>query len=387
MSPARFRRVAVVVLDSVGVGGAPDAALFGDERADTLGHIHETVGLDVPNLVRLGLGRLVGFSGEAAPVGAWGRMRERSAGKDTMTGHFEIAGVISASAYPTYPEGFPPDLIARYAKKIGRGILGNKPASGTEILDELGPEHVETGKPIVYTSADSVFQIAANVEVVPLEELYRWCEAARELLAPPHAVARVIARPFAGRPGAFERTKDRKDYALPPPGPTILDHLAAAGYETVAVGKIGDIFSERGITRSIHAKGNEACTGATLDALASSFEGMIFTNLVDFDMLYGHRRDARGYRDCLEAFDRRLPELLAACREDDLLVVTADHGNDPTYRGTDHTREEVPLLVYHRRIRPRDLGTRSTFADVAATVDEVFGLGKVACGESFLPLV
>ncbi len=383
-----IRRVILVVLDSVGAGDAPDAAAFGDVGADTLGHIHSSVGLEVPNLRRMGLARVARIGPFAGPVeGAHGRLTEVSMGKDTMTGHFELAGLFVEVGYPSYPEGFPPEVMRAFEERIGRRALGNVVASGTAILDDLGPEHLATGRPIVYTSADSVFQIAAHVDVVPLATLYDWCHAARDVLVAPHQVARVIARPFAGRPGAFERTKDRKDYALAPPEPTILDHVTAAGHRTVAVGKIGDIFSREGIETSIPAKGNPACVDATLEAMAADFSGMIFTNLVDFDTQYGHRRDPAGYRNCLEEFDRRVPDLQAACKDGDLLVLTADHGNDPTYRGTDHTRERVPLLAWRRGIGDVDLGTRATYSDVAMTIDEVFALGRVARGTSFLDLL
>lgn len=388
----RFGRVLLVVLDSVGIGGAPDAFAYGDQGADTLGHIRAAVGLALPELASLGLGRLTALDGPVPAPGAvraaYGRMTERSAGKDTMTGHFELAGVVTERAYPTYTHtGFPADVIAAFNRVTGAaGVLGNVAASGTEILDRLGVEHARTGWPIVYTSGDSVFQVAAHEGVVPLATLHTWCARARtEVLVGAHAVARVIARPFAGPgPSRYERTKGRKDFALPPPAPTVLDRLHAAGRTVVGVGKIGDIFSMRGIARNTKGKSNDECVDDLLAEMARPGADLIFVNLVDFDTLYGHRNDPAGYRDCLSAFDRRVPQILAAMREDDLLILTADHGNDPCYPGTDHTREQVPLLAFHRRCTTADLGTRASFADVAATIAENFGVGPLPVGTSFL---
>jgi phosphopentomutase len=386
---SRFRKAAIVVLDGVGVGGAPDAADFGDEGADTLGHTARAVGgLELPNLGALGLGNLhevAGTSPAAAPRASWGRMREVSAGKDTTTGHWEIAGVRVERPMPTYPYGFPADVIARFEAAIGRGTLGNVAASGTQIIAELGEEHQRTGRPIVYTSADSVFQIAAHEETIPLEELYAMCETARGQLAGEHAVGRVIARPFVGEPGAYRRTDRRRDFSLEPFGPTALDRAAAAGRDVVSVGKIDDIFARRGITRSEHVLPNDACVDATIRALEEIDGGLVFTNLIEFDMQFGHRNDPAGMAGALRALDARVPELLDAAGDDTLLAFTADHGNDPTTPGTDHTREEVPLLVWTGGGAPgRDLGTRTTFSDLGATVVEALGLEPLDHGRSFL---
>ncbi len=387
MKKSPFDRILILVLDSVGIGHAPDAEEFGDSGSNTIGHIHESVGLQLPHLTQLGLSRISPVTGNGV-TGAYGRMIEKSSGKDTLTGHFEIAGLHLDFGYPSYPNGFPPTVVSHFEKQIGRKVLGNKVASGTAIIDELGPLHIETEDPILYTSADSVFQIAAHMDVIPLPELYRMCQIARELLVPPHNVARVIARPFRGDPDSgFERTADRRDYALEPPAPTILDHLHSAGYMTHAIGKIGDIFTDRGISHTIRAKGNPSCIDATIDSLKQNFRGLIFTNLVDFDTLYGHRRDPQGYRDALQYFDAQLPRIYAALRPRDLMIITADHGCDPCYEGSDHTREMVPLLVYHQKIGAVDLGTRSTFADIAQTVDANFGLDRVEHGTSFLESV
>ena len=385
----RFRKAAIVVLDGVGVGRAPDAADFGDAGADTLGHTAQAVsGLDLPNLGSLGLGNLhdvAGTSPVAAARASWGRMREVSAGKDTTTGHWEIAGVRVEHPMPTYPHGFPADVIARFEEAAGRKTLGNVVASGTAIIAELGEEHQRTGRPIVYTSADSVFQIAAHEETIPIAELYSLCETARVQLTGPHAVGRVIARPFVGRPGAYERTKRRRDFSLEPFGPTVLDRVAASGREVVSVGKIDDIFARRGITRSEHVLPNAECVDATIRALGEIDSGLVFTNLIEFDMEFGHRNDPAGMAGALEAFDRRVPDLLEAAGDDTLLAFTADHGNDPTTPGTDHTREEVPLIVWTGGREPgRDLGTRTTFADLGATVVECFGLEPLPSGRSFL---
>ncbi len=380
-----FERITIVVLDSVGVGHLPDADRFGDVGSDTIGHIHERVGLALPNLVGLGLSEFTALPGRPT-AGAFGKMAEQGEGKDTTTGHFEISGLILAESYPTFTQsGFPAEVIDAFCQSIGCDILGNYAASGTDILEELGAAHLETGKPILYTSADSVFQLAAHEDVISLEELYGMCLKARELLQGPTGVARVIARPFRGSgPGSFERTASRKDYALPPPGTTLLDLVARSGRFVTAVGKISDIFSGQGITDSLPAKGNPACIDATVEAMARNDEGLVFTNLVDFDTLYGHRNDPEGYRDCLQAFDARLPELISALGPRDLLVITADHGNDPCYPGTDHTREYVPLLCYREGIGTVDLGLRETFADVAATAVENFGLDGRLAGRSFL---
>jgi phosphopentomutase len=384
-------RAFLIVMDSVGVGALPDAADFGDVGTDTLGHVAEAVGgLSLPNLGRMGLGNLHAVQGVLPvdrPSAACGRMAERSPAKDTTTGHWEIAGLVNPRPFPTFPNGFPADVIASFSKRTGRSVLCNRPASGTGILDALGEEHRRTGSWIVYTSADSVFQIAAHTGTVPIEELYRACEVARELVDPLH-VGRVIARPFDGEPGAYRRTYDRRDYAMPPVGPTLLDRMVEAGWPVVGVGKIHDIFAGRGVTESIHTEGNDDGCERTI-ALAGTLErGLVFVNLVDFDSAYGHRNDAAGYARALESFDGHLGRLRAALRPGDLLALTADHGCDPTTPGTDHTREHVPVLV-ERIGAPggADLGTRETFADLGATVAEHFGIGKLSAGTSFLDRV
>lgn len=385
----KFRKITVIVLDSVGIGELPDAKEFGDEGAHTLGHILGTVDTKLPNLQRLGLGNIADLpkmSPVASPAAYYGKMNEISSGKDTMTGHWELMGLKTETPFQTYPNGFPRDLIARFEQETGRKIIGNKPASGTEILVELGEEHMKTGAWIVYTSADSVFQIAAHEEVIPLPELYRACEIARRLtLEPEHSVGRVIARPFVGKPGNWQRTPNRHDYAVKPPEPTVLNALKNAGKEVVAVGKIGDIFSGEGITASYPTKSNQHGIQETMARLDQDFSGLLFTNLVDFDSLYGHRRDPEGYARALEEFDAALPELLAKVGENDLLVITADHGNDPTHAGTDHTREYVPLIVYGPSLKnPGSLGERATYADLAATIADNFGVHATEHGRSFL---
>jgi phosphopentomutase len=383
-----FDRVALVVLDSLGAGAMPDAAEWGDAGADTLGHILASREVRLPNLARWGLGNIRELPGVPAvekPRAAYGRCALRSNGKDTTTGHWEMAGIVLEQAFPTYPEGFPEDVIERFVAETGvPGVLGNYPASGTEIIKELGAEHVRTGKPIVYTSADSVFQIAAHEEVVPLPRLYEMCETARRLLRGEHEVGRVIARPFVGEPDAFTRTENRHDYAVPPPRENLLPLLAAAGLDVVAVGKISSIYDAVGVTKELPGKNNEMAIDQTIRALGEETRGLVFSNLVDFDMLYGHRRDVEGYARALERFDARLPEIEAAMRETDLLILTADHGNDPTFRGTDHTREYAPLLAYGLRARAGvPLGDRASLADIGQTVADNFGLALPA-GESFL---
>jgi phosphopentomutase len=383
-------KVAVVVCDSLGVGEAPDAAAYGDRGADTVGHAAAAVGgLKLPNLQRWGFGRLTSIEG-VPPAGpgaaAVARMAERSAGKDTTTGHWEIMGVVLERPFPTYPDGFPPEVVDAFTDAIGRGVLGNKPASGTEVIKELGEQHLASGDPIVYTSADSVFQIATHKRVVPLERLYDWCERARALLTGPHAVGRVIARPFDGEPGAFFRTKERRDYALPPAGPTVLEALQAAGVRTLGVGKIEDIFSRRGLAGSDHTGDNDTSLDATVRFLkAADGPTLVFTNLVDFDMVYGHRRDAPGYAACLERLDARLPEVVDALGEGGWLFLTADHGCDPTAPGTDHTRELTPMVAFSPAgTSGRHLPDRPTFADLGATVADLFEVPSVGPGRSFL---
>ncbi|MGB9691562.1 MAG: phosphopentomutase [Candidatus Sumerlaeaceae bacterium] len=384
------RRFVIIVLDSVGIGELPDAHLFGDEGSDTLGNLSRAFpdGLRLTNMAQLGLGNIADLRGvppNPHAVGAWGKCAEKSMAKDTTLGHWEIAGVISEQPFPTYPNGFPPEIIEEFERRIGRGILGNIPASGTEIIQQLGDDHVRTGKPIVYTSADSVFQIAAHEEVIPLNELYRMCEIAREILDGPHRVGRVIARPFVGTSGNYTRTRNRKDFSVPPPRPTILDRLAEAGYVTIGIGKIGDIFAHRGLTKEVHTGPNEKGILATILELHQASDGLIFTNLVDTDMIYGHRNDTVGYRQSLEEFDSYLPRIIEGLAPEDILVITADHGCDPTTPSTDHSREYVPLLVYSKHMsRGVNLGTRQTFADTAATAAEFFGLAWDGPGTSYL---
>jgi len=393
MTTNPFDRIAVIVLDSVGIGEAPDADAFGDRGAHTLGHIAERVdGFDLPNLRSWGLGNI-------APIGAWepaerpaaayAKMQEVSVGKDTMTGHWELMGLRITVPFRTFPDGFPPELIAAFEERTGRRVIGNKPASGTEILDELGEEQMRTGAWIVYTSADSVFQIAAHEDVIPLDELYRGCAIARELtLDDRYAVGRVIARPYTGEPGSFKRTPNRHDYAVKPPEPTVLNALKDAGLDVISVGKINDIFDGEGITASHPTKSNEDGIGRTAELLGRPFKGLLFVNLVEFDSLYGHRRDPEGYGRALEAFDRALPGLAGKLGPRDLLIVTADHGNDPVHPGTDHTREFVPLLAYGPAVKAgADLGLRATFADLAATVADNFGVKRPKHGTSFLALL
>lgn len=382
------KKAILIVLDSVGIGQLPDAAQYGDAGADTLGHIINTCHPNIPNMMEMGLANIDGVSFGGAvqtPSASYCKLREVSAGKDTTTGHWEIAGVQLSRPFPTFPNGFPEDFLARFEAAVGRGTLGNKPASGTAILDELGEEHIRTGKLIVYTSADSVFQIAANEAVVPLPELYRICEIAREMLVGDLEVGRVIARPFIGeKAGAFTRTGGRRDYSAVPPT-TMLDLLAADGKTVYAVGKIEDIFCLRGITKSNHAAGNPACLEAMYEAMKEPFDGLLFVNLVDFDMVYGHRRDVKGYAAALEAFDRELPKIKAMMGEDDILMITADHGCDPCHAGTDHTREHVPLLIWGQNVKPGvNLGVRDTYADIAATVLDFFGTKSTVKGTSML---
>jgi len=378
-----------IVLDGVGAGALPDAADFGDEGSDTLGNLARAVGgLELPHLRRLGLGnchRILGVDPVPDPAASFGRMREVSPGKDSTTGHWELAGLELERAFPTYPEGFPPEVIDAFASRIGRDVLGNVAASGTEIIQRLGDEHVTTGRPIVYTSADSVFQIAAHEEVVPVDELYRFCEIARDLLAGPHAVGRVIARPFVGSSGAYERTPRRRDVSLEPPGPTVLDRLAAASIPVFGVGKVGELFAGRGFTDVVKTTSNRHGIEVTLELQRQVPGGLVFTNLVDFDTRYGHRNDPAGFARALAEFDVALEELVGRTRGDDLLVLTADHGNDPTTPSTDHSREHVPLLVRWPRGRTGvDLGVRGSFADLGATLADVFHVRRPPAGTSFL---
>jgi phosphopentomutase len=382
-------RVLLIVLDGVGIGELPDAGDYGDRGAHTLRHVAEAVsGLALPNLERLGLGRVApvpGVRALAAPEGAGGVMRERSAGKDSTTGHWEMAGIVLERPFPVYPSGFPADLLARIDARIGRGWIGNVAASGTEIIQRLGEEHQRTGRLIVYTSADSVFQIAAHEATVPLAELYRACEVARRMLSGEHAVGRVIARPFAGGPGAYVRTANRRDFSLAPPQGTVLDLLAERGRTVVTVGKVDELFAGRGVTEAVRTRDNAEGEQALVDLARRGGEGLVFANLGDFDTKYGHRNDPTGFARALEQFDSRLGEIRAHLRSDEVLIVTADHGNDPTTPGTDHTREHVPLLVAGPRVRAgADLGVRATFADVGATVADLLGAAPPAAGTSFL---
>ena len=389
----KFKRIHVIVMDSVGIGEAPDAADFGDVGSHTLGHIAEQMnGLKMPEMQKLGLGNIETIKGidpVEQPSAYFGKMQEASVGKDTMTGHWEMMGLNIDKPFKVYPEGFPEELISSLETKIGRKVIGNKPASGTAILDELGEEHMKTGAIIVYTSADPVLQIAAHEEIIPLEELYHICEVARELtLSPEFLVGRIIARPFIGEPGSFVRTSNRHDYALKPFGRTVMNELQAAGLDVMALGKIYDIFNGEGITSTERTKDNMDGMDKFIATLDKDFTGISFLNLVDFDASFGHRRDPIGYGKALEEFDARLTEVLPKLTEEDLLIITADHGNDPTMPGTDHTREYVPLTVYSPALNDiKELPLRMTFADIGATIAENFDVAKTAFGESFLSLL
>ncbi len=387
--PSHPNRVIVIVLDSVGAGELPDAAAYGDAGSDTLGNLAKLVPLRIPALRRLGLGRVARIGGDAppaAPAAAVGRMAERSPGKDSVTGHWELMGLVLDRAFPVFTDhGFPPELMAEFERRIGRGTLGNKAASGTVIIEELGAEHQRTGRPIVYTSADSVFQIAAHEDVVPVPELYRMCQIAYDLTVTGLGMGRVIARPFVGAPGGFTRTANRRDFAMPPPSETLLDRLSGAGWPVAAIGKIEDLFAGRGITRAEHTTSDAEGMDRLERALDEVDRGLIFVNLVDSDTLYGHRNDPAGYAANLERFDVRLAALLPRLGPRDLLVITADHGNDPTTASTDHAREYVPLLVTGAAAAAgRDLGVRRTFADLGQTLAGLFGVGPLAHGTSFL---
>src|SRR5579859_754500 len=385
---AALERAVVIVLDGVGSGNAPDADRYGDAGANCLTNTARAVGgMALPTLGSLGIGNITPIAG-TPPVssarGAFGKMNEAAAGKDSTTGHWELMGVVLERPLPTYPHGFPRELVERFETAIGRGTLGNKAASGTAILEELGAEHMRTGKPILYTSADSVFQLAAHEEIIPLDELYRMCEIARGMLTGDHAVGRVIARPFVGVPGNFIRTPHRRDFSLEPPAPTVLDELKANGFEVRGIGKIEDLFAERGLTKSNHTGTNETGMAAALDELEQPFHGLLFVNLVDCDQLYGHRRNPRGYADALKQVDAWLPRVLDLLGPRDALFITGDHGTDPTYTGTDHTRESVPILVAGGAVRTNvDLGVRGSFADLGATLADAFGIRQPAHGTSF----
>lgn len=393
MEKKQFNRVHLIVLDSVGIGEAPDAHLFGDKGADTLGHIAEKMdGLHMPNAGRLGLSNIKEVKGiniETNPIGLYGKMQEASVGKDTMTGHWEMMGLNIDKPFKVYPDGFPQSLVEELENRTGRKVIGNKPASGTAIIDELGEEHMKTGAIIVYTSADPVLQIAAHEDIIPIEEQYRICEIAREItLQPEYLVGRIIARPFVGEPGNFTRTTNRHDYALKPFERTVMNELKDDGKDVIAVGKIADIFNGEGVTSAVRTVSNMDGVDKLLDVMKQQFNGISFTNLVDFDALFGHRRDPIGYGVALQEFDARLPEIMEALQEDDLLIITADHGNDPTHEGTDHTREFVPLLIYSPLFKEGgELPLRKTFADIGATIADNFVVKKPAYGESFLHLL
>ncbi|GER66083.1 phosphopentomutase [Weizmannia acidilactici] len=390
MKESGFKRVHLIVMDSVGIGEAPDADKFNDKGADTLGHIAERMnGLHMPNMARLGLSNIheiKGIKPAEKPLAYYTKMQEASNGKDTMTGHWEIMGLNIKEPFRTFPDGFPPELISLLEEKTGRKVIGNKPASGTAIIEELGEEHMKTGALIVYTSADPVLQIAAHEEVVPLEELYQICKIAREItLADEYKVGRVIARPFVGKPGSFKRTANRHDYALKPFGRTVMNELKDSGFDVVALGKISDIYDGEGVTEAIRTVSNMDGMDKFIATFDKDFIGLSFLNLVDFDALYGHRRDPEGYGKALEEFDARLPEVFAKMKDGDLLIITADHGNDPVHHGTDHTREYVPLLVYAKRFQVgKALPVRRTFADIGATVADNFGVKMPEYGTSFL---
>ncbi len=385
-----INRVVVIVLDSVGIGELPDAAAFGDVGSHTLGSMARVVGgLKVPNLEKMGLGNIAILDGvlpQTEPTAVYGKMAEISAGKDTTTGHWELMGIELKQAFPLYPDGFPPEVMERFEAEIGRGTLGNYPASGTIILNELGEEHMATGKPIVYTSGDSVFQIAAHEEIIPIDELYHMCHVAREILRGEHEVSRIIARPFVGEPGNFTRTANRHDYSVVPPQPTLLDKIEAAGQMVYAIGKINDIFVGQGITDYVTTQDNMDGVDKTIAALKERTEkGFIFTNLVDFDAKFGHRNNPAGYANCLAEFDQRLPEIVAALTDDDVLAITADHGNDPVTPSTDHSREYVPVLIIGKPVKAGvNIGVRRTFGDLAATIAEMLGVERPLIGTSFM---
>lgn len=387
---AEVKRVILMVMDSLGVGALPDAEKYGDKGADTLGHIADRMGdgFKIPELSKLGFGNIEAAAGgrfrTEKPEGSFCRLMEKSAGKDTITGHWEIAGIETKIPFKTYPDGFPKEFIAEFEKEIGREVIGNYPASGTEIIETLGDEHEATGKPIIYTSADSVLQIAANTDVIPLAELYEICEKARALLHGDWACGRVIARPYVKENGKRVRTSDRHDYAVAPPEDTLLDKIEKAGKTVYAVGKIRDIFDGKGVTESVHTVSNMDGVDKTVEAMEKDFEGFIFTNLVDFDSMYGHRRNPEGYGQAIMDFDGRLPEIKAAMKPGDVLMLCADHGNDPVHSGTDHTREHIPLVVYGEEIKAGvNLGTRKSFADIGATIAEMLGAETTSIGESF----
>lgn len=382
-------RVIWIIIDSVGIGELPDADKFGDVGANTIGNIVKSQGdIDMPNMVDMGIGNIDGvdfLEKVDKPAAVFCKCAEISQGKDTTTGHWEMAGIVVDKPFKTFPNGFPKDIIDEFEKQTGRKVVGNKPESGTVILDELGEHQIKTGDVIVYTSADSVFQIAAHEEVIPLEELYNMCKIARKIMSGDNAVARIIARPYIGnKKGNFERTSNRRDYSVDPFKTTVLDNIKGSGLDVIAVGKIEDIFNGKGITEAVHTKDNMDGVDKTLKYIKSNNRGLIYTNLVDFDSKYGHRRDPKGYKKAIEEFDARLPEIIEAMKEDDILIINSDHGNDPTYKGTDHTREYIPVLIYGDRIKKGvNLGVRSSFCDIGSTIADILGVEKTNCGESF----
>lgn len=381
-------RVIWMVIDSVGIGALPDSEKFGDVNVNTLGNIVKTYkDIKIPNMINLGLSNIEGVESLESinnPKGSFGRAKEVSKGKDTTTGHWEMTGVLVETPFKTYENGFPKEIIEEFERKTNRKVIGNKPASGTAILDELGEQQMKTGEVIVYTSADSVFQIAAHEEIIPLDELYRMCEIAREIMMGENAVARIIARPFIGTPGSFERTANRRDYSLSPFEDTVLDNIKNANLDVIGVGKIEDIFNKQGITEAIHTKDNMDGVDQTINYMKKDNKGLIFTNLVDFDSKYGHRRDVEGYKNALEEFDARIPEILENMKDDDILIINSDHGNDPTYKGTDHTREYIPILIYGKNVfNGYNLGTRNSFADIGATVADILNVDSPKNGKSF----
>lgn len=376
-------------MDSVGIGELPDAGKYGDIGRNTIGNIAKNVkNFSLPNLEKLGLGNIcnnLNINKTRYPTGAYGRAMEISPGKDTTTGHWEISGLVIDKPFPLYPNGFPEDIISDFESKIGKSILANKPASGTVIIEEFGDEHIRTGSPIVYTSGDSVFQIAAHENIISVEKLYEMCNTARNILSGEHAVGRVIARPFTGSSGSFKRTSNRKDFSLIPPSKTMLNIISEAGLNVIAVGKIEDIFCGSGITESVHTIDNNDGVTKTIEFISSESNGIIFTNLVDFDSLYGHRNDINGYANCLRQFDLKLPDIIKVLNDDDVLIITADHGNDPTKQGSDHTREYIPILIYGTKIKAgTNIGTRKSFSDIGATITEILSVKKTTFGESFL---
>ncbi len=381
-------RVIWMIIDSVGIGALPDSEKFGDIDVNTLGNIVKKYkDIKLPNMINMGLSNIDGIdslNSIESPIGAFGRASEVSKGKDTTTGHWEMTGVLVETPFKTYENGFPKEIIDEFERRTNRKVIGNKPASGTAILDELGEQQMKTGEVIVYTSADSVFQIAAHEEIIPLEELYKMCEIAREIMMGDNAVARIIARPFIGQPGAFERTSNRRDYSLSPFEDTVLDTIKKSDLDVIGVGKIEDIFNKQGITEAIHTKDNMDGVDQTINYIKKENKGLIFTNLVDFDSKYGHRRDVEGYKNALEEFDARIPEIIDNMKDDDILIINSDHGNDPTYKGTDHTREYIPILVYGKNVvNGLNLGTRKTFADIGATVADILNVELPKNGTSF----